>query len=64
MAYLDTSRANAYWVFHREYADAVVSLVHPGNFRVLPPSPRDILLKAEELGLLADKHRWIGLYIR
>ena len=29
----------------------VIIFVHPGNFSALPPAPREIALKAEQIGL-------------
>lgn len=36
-----------------DVAECVLDLVHPGNLGALPPSPRALLGKAENLGLIS-----------
>ena len=38
-------------VARQDLLSDVLELVHPGNFRDLPPSPKDIAYKAEFIGI-------------
>lgn len=38
-------------------AELVVDAVHPGNLGVLPPSPRKLIHKADQLGLITRVER-------
>jgi hypothetical protein len=44
-------------------ARAVLDLVHPGQFKTLPPSPRAIAVKGELMGVIAYSEMWETVYI-
>lgn len=39
-------------------AELVLDAVHPGNLGVLPPSPRTLICKADQLGLITQRERY------
>lgn len=43
---------------HQPTARAIVDLVHPGQFRVLPPSPHDLACKGEQMGVIKYGEMW------
>lgn len=40
-----------YKVWNQDLLECVLDLVHPGNFKVLPPSPDQIACKGEFMGI-------------
>lgn len=47
---------------HQPTARAIVDLVHPGQFRVLPPSPEALAAKGEMMGLIKYAEMWRTVY--
>lgn len=39
-------------------AELVLDAVHPGNLGALPPSPRTLIRKADQLGLITSRERY------
>lgn len=38
-------------------ASVLMDVIHPGNFSTLPPSPKEIILKGVQVGLVTPKDR-------
>lgn len=45
-------------VVRQDVAVAVLDLVHPGNLGELPPSPRTLAWKGEQMGVINHKEMW------
>lgn len=57
------NRASAERAIHKSFAlvaELVLDNVHPGNLGALPPSPRTLICKADQLGLITV-HECCGL---